>query len=239
MAGRVDKKQKLIEVIKSEKSYTLTSDGKPILTPAKNKFQIPNDTLAAAAAEEWRGQKEKIKPDTMPLTQMLFIANDMVTKHRGKLEEEIIGFAATDLILYWAPEPPELVQAQKLHWQPILDWYSKNFHVPLVPAVGSMPVKQSDVLFMKVTDTLSSLNSYHFAAFHRMVGILGSYFLAYACLEGRLSPHQAWQAAILDETVQANKWGWDSLAKKRLDARRQDFMAAIDFLKLLSADGNA
>jgi hypothetical protein len=45
-------------------------DGKPVRTPGKAPFVVPNKALAEAIGDEWRGQGARIDPATMPLTRL-------------------------------------------------------------------------------------------------------------------------------------------------------------------------
>ncbi|MEA3034561.1 MAG: hypothetical protein QOH04_320, partial [Sphingomonadales bacterium] len=51
--------------------------------------------------------------------------------------------------------------------------------------------------------------------------------------EGELGLEQAWSAATLDETWQAEHWGNDPLAAAARDERRRDFDAGYRFFSLL------
>jgi chaperone required for assembly of F1-ATPase len=57
----------------------------------------------------------------------------------------------------------------------------------------------------------------------------GSLVIALALAEGRLSPDEAADAALLDELFQAEKWGSDPEAERRRAAIRADLRAAKRF----------
>ena len=58
----------------------LLLDGKKVRTPGKAPFLLPTTALAEAIAEEWRGQGERIDPQTMPLTRL---ANSVIDGVKG------------------------------------------------------------------------------------------------------------------------------------------------------------
>jgi len=62
---------------------------------------------------------------------------------------------------------------------------------------------------------------------------LGSVVLALAVLEGAATAHAAWEASILDETFQAERWGDDAEAARNRETRRADFNVAVRLLSLL------
>src|SRR5262245_56911126 len=95
-------------------------DGKPLRSPAKRAFVLPTEPLAAAIAEEWQAQGEKIDPHSMPLMQFAATAIDRLADDRATLAIETAGYVRSDLVCYRAEEPPALVERQKSLWQPLL-----------------------------------------------------------------------------------------------------------------------
>ncbi len=58
---------------------------------------------------------------------------------------------------------------------------------------------------------------------------VGSLVIALALAEGRLTPDEAADAALLDELFQAEKWGADPEAERRRAGIRRDLAAAARF----------
>ena len=79
----------------------------------------------------------------------------------------------------------------------------------------------------------STAVAFSLAALSPLVTIGGSLVIALALAEGAIEADAAFDAAHLDEIWQAERWGEDSLATQARDARRRDFNAATDFLRLL------
>ena len=67
---------------------------------------------------------------------------------------------------------------------------------------------------------------FRLAALHTLTTLSGSLLIALAVLHGRLSPAEAWAAAHVDETYQAEAWGRDAEAEERLARRWAEFEAA-------------
>src|SRR5262249_60088769 len=85
-----------------EGGFAVLLDGKPMRTPARRLLVAPTAALAEGIAAEWRGQEKRLRPNTMPLTQLLNTALDRMTeaKIRETVVAEIAGYAATDLVCY-------------------------------------------------------------------------------------------------------------------------------------------
>src|SRR5215472_8037568 len=96
-------------------------DGRPLLTPAKAALTLPNLPFAEAVAEEWRSQGERIRPASMPLTQLANTAIDRVAPDPSATLGELLDYAGTDLVCYRAEAPATLVERQQRLWQPLLD----------------------------------------------------------------------------------------------------------------------
>jgi len=109
-----------VEAKPEEGGYALRLDGKRALTPGRRPLVIPHAEIAAAIAEEWAAQEEKIDPATMPLTRIVNSALDGVATQMDAVREEIVRYAGSDLICYRAGEPASLVERQETAWAPLV-----------------------------------------------------------------------------------------------------------------------
>jgi chaperone required for assembly of F1-ATPase len=212
----------------------LLLDGKPVRTPGKARLVIPNAALAEAIAAEWRGQGERIDPATMPLTKL---ANSIIDGVAGKEEpviDDMLGYAASDLLCYRADGPEGLIAKQSEHWDPVLEWAKRDLGVPMRLAQGVMHVTQPQASLDTIRKRLAAYDAWRLAALHVMTGLSGSALLALATALGRLSPEEAWAAAHVDEDWQIGQWGEEAEAKDRRARRHRDFTAAAKMLSLLS-----
>jgi chaperone required for assembly of F1-ATPase len=216
-----------------EESFALLLDGKSVRTPGNAQLILPNAALADAIAAEWQAQGDRINPETMPLTK---IANSIIDGVKGQEDaviDDILAYAAADLVCYRAGGPDGLVQAQSKHWDPIADWARKDLGAPLALAEGVMHVEQPKSSLDRIRERLLAFDAWSLAALHVMTGLSGSALLALAVALGRLSPAAAWNAAHVDEDWQISQWGEDEEAKDRRARRWRDFAAAARMLDLL------
>jgi chaperone required for assembly of F1-ATPase len=208
-------------------------DGKPVRTPGKAPFIVPNKALAEAIGDEWREQGARIDPATMPLTRLANSVIDGVKGHEQAVIGDILNYAGSDLICYRAEGPKGLVTRQTKHWDPIVAWAKQDLGVPMRLAEGVMHVAQAPTSLDAIGKRLAGFDAWSLAGLHVMTGLSGSALLALAVALGRLTPEAAWEAAHVDEDWQISQWGEDEEAKERRENRRRDFAAAARMLELL------
>jgi chaperone required for assembly of F1-ATPase len=204
-----------------------------VRTPAKKQLVLPTRALADAVAAEWEAQVERIDPVTMPLTRLANSAIDAVKGREPEVRGDIARYAGSDLICYRAEAPPELVHRQAQAWDPVLAWardaLGASFHV----ARGIMPVSQPAPAAHSVAHAIEAHGAFELAALHVMTTLMGSALLALAHATGRLTAHDAWAAAHVDEDWQISQWGEDAEAKARREARWLEMRAASRLLAFL------
>jgi len=212
-----------------ENGWGILLDGKPLRSPAKRPFVLPTEALAAAIAQEWQAQGEKVEPRTMPLMQLAATAIDRLADDRDGLAAETAGYGNSDLICYRAEEPPALVRRQAEAWQPLIAWAAERYDVALNVTTGIVSVEQPPHALATFRRVLEACDLFALTALAAMTGSAGSLVIALALAEGRLSADEAADAALLDEMFQAEKWGSDPEAERRRAAIRADLAAAKRF----------
>ena len=228
---------KTVAVEPLEGGYAVLLDGKPIRTPAGKALLAPTAALAQGIAAEWRGQGERVRPGTMPLTQLLNTALDRMAeaKVREAAVAEMAGYAATDLVCFRAPHPRSLAERQRAAWQPLLDWLAERHGAALAVTESLAAPRQPTATLARIAAAVAAHDALRLAALHHATGVLGSVVIALALAEGRLDAEAAFQAAHLDELHQMAEWGEDAEAIARLERIRADVAAAAAFLQLVSA----
>lgn len=207
-------------------------DERPMRTPGKNSFRVPNSALAEAVAEEWRAQDEEIDPETMPLTRLVNTAIDAVEAAQEAVREDILNYANADLLCYRAEGPEALTARQTDLWDPLLAWAKERYGARLAIAEGVIHVDQPEASVAAIGRALEDFGPFALTALHVMTSLTGSALLPLAVAEGRLSADEAWAAAHVDEDWQVSQWGEDEEAAERRARRRQDFAAAAEMLRL-------
>jgi chaperone required for assembly of F1-ATPase len=209
--------------------WGVTLDGKALRSPAKRPFVLPTKALAKAIADEWQAQGEKVNPGSMPLMQFAATAIDRLADDRAALVEEIAGYGHSDLICYRAEEPPSLARRQEEVWQPLVAWAAERYDVALNVATGIVAVEQPAHALATFRRVLEACDLFALTALAGATGNAGSLVIALALAEGRLTPDEATDAALLDELFQAERWGNDPEAERRRAGIRADLHAAKRF----------
>jgi chaperone required for assembly of F1-ATPase len=210
-------------------------DGRPARTPARRPLALPSRALAEAAAEEWAAQENVIDPGSMPLTRLLNAVIDGVMSHAQPVADDILRYAASDLVCYRAEYPAGLSREQARHWDPLVAWARENFGARLAATAGVMHVSQPEEALAALRTALARLDAWRLAALHAMTTLTGSAVIALAVLEGRLGVGAAWEAAHVDEDWNIRQWGEDAEAMRRRARRFDEMKAAARVVALLDS----
>jgi chaperone required for assembly of F1-ATPase len=213
--------------------HGLLLDGKPVVTPQRQRLALPTRALAEALAEEWQSQGSEVVAATMPLTRLAHGAIDLATPDPSRAIDEITAYAGSDLLCYRAGSPDALAARQAKMFDPILAWAADRLGSGFATVVGVMPRDQPAKTLAAVSDWLAAGDPFRLIALHAITTLTGSAILALALAEGRISAEEAWMAAHVDEDWQIAQWGEDVEAAQRRAARKVEFLAAWRMLELI------
>ena len=220
---------KTATALQTDAGYTIHLDARPVKTPAKRPLVVPTHAMAQAIAAEWDAQHGVIKPQTMPVTRAANSAIDKVAVQFDTVVDIIAAYGATDLLCYRAPTPPELIQLQNTHWDPLLHWAATTLNTPLQAVSGVMHIAQNPASLHRLHAMTAALTPFQLAAFHDLVALSGSLILAFAAVKGKLAAAEAWDISRIDETYQISLWGTDDEAASLTETRRLAFHQAMTF----------
>ncbi|MDE0410183.1 MAG: ATPase [Alphaproteobacteria bacterium] len=213
--------------------YGVALDGRRVRTPAGRPLALPSRALAAAVADEWAGQGERVEPRTMAMMTLSATALDRVAPRAGEVADEIARYGETDLLCYRDAAGGELAQRQNAAWQPVLDWLAATHGAKLTTVAGVMPASQETGALEALRRAVDAHEPFRLTALHTAVAATGSAALGMALLGGRLDACQAWRCARLDDEWQAERWGEEEDARKRGAALRDELAAVERFAALL------
>lgn len=217
-----------------DRSFAVHLDGRPVRTPARALLALPTEKAARLVAEEFDAQGEVIDPVTMPVMRLVNTALDGVANDPQAVLEDILRFAATDMLCYRADTPQGLVDRQNTHWDPVLDWTRSALGARFNLAEGVIHVEQPrESIAVLGAHFARRSEPLRLASLHLMTSLTGSALLALAVDAGELDAEAAWLAAHVDEDWQIEQWGQDAEAVARRNARHRDFLAAVRLLEAL------
>jgi len=224
---------KTAALAQTDSGVMVTLDGRPVRTPARAPLVLPTVALGEAVTAEWDAQGDKIIPDTMPLMSFASTAIDRVSGNLETVAAEASGYAASDLLCYRADQPIELAQRQAEAWDPILEWARTRYDVAFAITIGIMPVEQPAENRTRFMSVAQAFDAHTLTALHVMTTAFGSFLLALAVVEGRLTAEEALAISRVDETYQAELWGVDEDAQKRHQRLMREVTSAHRFIELL------
>src|SRR5690606_2440643 len=117
--------------------FVVTLDGRQARTPGRKiPVVVPAAAIATAMAGEWAAQGEFIDPTKMPMVRLINSAIESGEAMIPAFRDEIVKFAASDLLLYRAESPRELVAEQERVWDHALVTLARHFGVAFQPTMG-------------------------------------------------------------------------------------------------------
>lgn len=221
-----------VTVAEADEGYAVLLDGRAVKTPGKGPLRLSSAAAAQLIADEFDAQLEEINALTMPTTRIANSAAEGVVGKMAEVQADLVSFAGSDLVCYRVDSPIGLMENQKVHWDPILDWTEATFGARPQLAGGIIHVAQPDAMLSSIHQHVSAIdNPFKLASVHVMTTLTGSALLALCHAFGQLPLDAAWQAAHVDEDWNIEMWGTDGEAEKRRELRFKDMKAASNFFK--------
>ena len=227
---------KHVQVVQTGLLFKIALDDQIVRTPAGTELDLPNLKIANAVALEWQAQKVIISRSTMPLMQLACTVIDYVILNRDQIIAETLAYANADLLCYRCSTPRDLELLQDEIWQPILDWADDVLSAPLVSVKGIKHVEQPPNSLRALYKHLKKCHDWELAGISQMTRVMGSLILALAVLHNRVDWEEAFQASILEEKHQMERWGEVQEAVKAQNAKLEEVRQAATFVELLRSE---
>jgi chaperone required for assembly of F1-ATPase len=228
---------KTVTVGPADGGHAVMLDNRPVRTPARRQLAAPTAPLAEALAAEWEAQQDKVDPAAMPLTRLANSIIDGVEPKPRPVADEIEKYLRSDMLFYRAADPPGLVESQRRHWDPVIEWARDSLGARFVLTEGLMHVAQLDEAIAAaaraIPQGVETREAWRLGALHVVTALTGSALLALALGAGQFSTDAAWTAAHVDEDWNMSFWGRDELALQRRAFRLTEMQAAATVLALL------
>ncbi len=222
-----------VTVGKVAEGYSVFLDGREVRTPLKSKLYVPTEALAVEISKEWASLEEKVDPEKLPLTKIANAAIDKVSVQSDAIIPMLAEYATTDLLCYRATRPVGLVERQEKIWDPLLNWFAKEYNVTLQVGSGVMPIEQPADVLDKCSDILRKYTAFELAAVYDLITLSGSFVIGLAAANKNLTVLEAWSASRIDEDWHAEEWGEDEEAQALALTRKEAFVRSIFVLDLV------
>ena len=219
-------------VARVDGGFTVTLDGRPTRTPGRVPAVVASEPLAALMAAEWAAQSERIDPDSMPVVRLVNSAIESGEAQLPVFRDEVLKYAANDLLLYRADAPAELVAAEEQAWDAALVKLARHFAVGFQPTIGIIHQPQPAPTLARLATALTDEPLLPLTALVSITSLTGSGLLAIGLRQGLFAPDEVWTAAHVDEDHNIRLWGAVDDAIARREKRRTEFDAAVTVLEL-------
>jgi chaperone required for assembly of F1-ATPase len=225
---------KAVGVAPQEGGFTVVLDGRPTKTPGnRTPAVVPVAELAAVMAAEWSAQGERIDAETMPVVRLINSALESGAATAPAFREEVVKYAASDMLLYRAESPRELVAEQERLWDDALVRVARQFGVSFQPTIGILHQAQPEATMKRLREALEDEDLISLTALVSITNLTGSGILAIALHHKLIAPGDVWMMAHVDEDYQARLWGVDEEAALRRAKRKAEFDAAVTVLDFM------
>lgn len=203
------------------KGFRILLDGRPVKTMMKQDLLVPVSGLVPAVVAEWEDQKQKIVPDSMPLTQILNTMQDRISRERAAIMKHVMKYFDTDLLCYRADFPPELVQKQTQLRQPWIKWFEEKYHCKLLQTSGLTALKQDEAARMKIQKEIDGLSDLLFTVLQLTASLSGSLILSLALLSHAAAAREVFDCVFLEELLKENIYNADKYGKDPMQEKQQ------------------
>jgi len=226
----------MVSAKKTDEGYALELDGKTVNTPSGQPIVAPTKPLVDTIIAEWAAQDDKVKPETMPLTQILTTSIDK-KRDRQAITESLMRYLDTDLVCYWAKEPEDMAAQQKEVWGAWCKWFESHFEVSLYTTKKIDAIEQDEETHKRVWNYIEALDDYYFAVLHIITSLGGSLVLGLAFTEGDITPDELFEASYLEELHRGKIYneelhGVSPEEEKERENFKRDALAARQFIDL-------
>lgn len=224
------------QVAECDGRFVVELDGRRVKTPARQDLALPTQAAAQLVADEFAAQEKEIDPARMPATRIANTAIDGIVQDPQAVLEDVLRFAASDMLCYRAGSPERLVARQTELWDPLVDWAGASLGARFMLAEGVMHIEQPrEALAAFSVHLLQFSDPFAIAALHTITTLTGSAILALAVAKGEISGAEAWKLAHVDEDWTIEHWGEDAEASERRAIREREMIAAVQMLEAVGS----
>lgn len=170
-------------------------------TPSGADIVVPTKALAVQLCEEVKAQGKK--GFLYRLSAMLV---DIITPQAAQAREELEGFLETDLVMYRAAEPADLVAWESQHWDGVLQWAADNGFGRLPMTGGLMAIELPDAAHENLKIKLADLSPANLLVCLMATRLAGSVLAGLMFTQGVLDDKQLYTIAAANELYQLQRY---------------------------------
>ena len=200
------------EVSSTQSQYEILLDGKPLKSPKRAQFILPNKLLASAIATEWATQEDDlIRPFTMPLMQLSSTALDHMSDYAtfDFHVKKLLEFFDADQAVVAHPSGSELREIQLKTLKKVHDWARREFGEQLNLSSDSIFAQpQPEEVKLLMEKRLRSLSPWEMTCTFAAAAAAKSLLIGLALNRNIIDPEEALKCARVEEDYQIERHGF-------------------------------
>lgn len=200
------------EVSSTQNQYEILLDGKPLKSPKRAQFVLPNKLLASAIATEWATQEDDlIRPFTMPLMQLSSTALDHMSDYAtfDFHVKKLLEFFDADQAVVAHPSGSELREIQLKTLKKVHDWARREFGEQLNLSSDSIFAQpQPEEVKLLMEKRLRSLSPWEMTCTFAAAAAAKSLLIGLALNRNIIDPEEALKCARVEEDYQIERHGF-------------------------------
>ena len=209
--------------------YLIKANNKPLKTLKNQALFCPRKPLAEGVIQQLNQYETQA-----PLYRLLSLSIDLDKK---STISELVSYADTDLVCYFAPEPPDLLAWQEQHWVPVINFVKKALNFSsIITTSQALPIEQDADFKMSLSKKLGTFDNYELAALYVSGKLLGSVLTALGFASGAFTADEAHKIAMADDYYQQSRYGEDEQLKAELIQHLKQLEELAHFLKLIKQE---
>lgn len=216
--------------------FQILLDGRALKTQARGAQILPTIALAEAMADEWRAQGEKIDTKSFILRDLADYAIDQIAPDPQTVIAELLAFAQTDTLCYFAEPDEALFERQQKVWEPLLIAFEAEHSIRLERISGIIHSAQSKASMDRFRQILQDQSAFALAAIQTTASIAASLVIGLEAVSDKQDTDEStgalFNAANLEEDWQIELWGEDELAAETRENHAKSFTMAAQFARL-------
>ncbi|KAL4068082.1 hypothetical protein V8B97DRAFT_1866613 [Scleroderma yunnanense] len=202
---------KSVDIESRDSGFVVTLDKRALKTPSGNTLILPKEKRLAATliANEWENQEKFLKQHALPMTSITARAIDALQDEatRAQVQASLLNYLDTDTICFHHDDPPPLVDLQKKHWDPLLEWARMTYDVEIQVFNSVLFHSQPERTRKILGDVVAQMDPWEMAAMERATYVTKSFLIALALVKRHLTVEEAAQAAQVEVSSQIQRWG--------------------------------
>ncbi|KAJ2779788.1 chaperone [Coemansia javaensis] len=213
-AGGIRRFWKDVSVGERDGHYVVLLDKRPVKTPDGQLLRVAAGrggalALAWLVAGEWEAQREVVGAHSLPLTSLVARSIDGLADAAARRDvvDRLLKYFQTDSACLHDEYPRALVELQRRHYAPILDWARATYGIELRTTADLFALRQAPEAAARLRDAAAAFSPLKLAALERAVMAAKSFLIGLALVEQRITAEEAAQASQVEANAQTKLWG--------------------------------